>query len=65
MKKTNPALIPRNHQVEKAIQGALKGDYTHFQFMLKTLQSPFIDQDNELTKSPLEHEVVTNTFCGT
>lgn len=67
MKNTNPAVIPRNHQVEKALAASYKGDFEPFQNLLTALRSPY--EDLEISESyknpPQESEFVYQTFCGT
>ncbi len=65
--KTNPLYIPRNHLVERAIQGALKGDYSLFYRLNKLYLNPFTEQAGaeDFTLPPKEEEKIKNTFCGT
>ena len=67
MNRTNPAVIPRNHRVEEAIQGAISGDYTAFFKLNTVLSTPFdLAADNaSYTNPPQPEEVVHQTFCGT
>ena len=67
MREINPILIPRNHQVEAAIQGAYQGDYSLFHRLNKAWKKPFAENSDyqDLESPPLEHERVTQTFCGT
>lgn len=67
MRECNPVLIPRNHQVEAAIQGAYLGDYSLFQRLHKAWKTPFVENPDyeDLEMPPLAHERVTQTFCGT
>ncbi len=67
MCSVNPLVIPRNHQIEKTIQGALKGDYTHFTRLRSALHRPFDDapSQSEFSQAPTKHERVSQTFCGT
>ena len=68
LNQTNPAVIMRNHYIERAINAAYQlGDYTLFNEMHLASQTPFeaIPEHNFLTKPPKENEVVQNTFCGT
>lgn len=65
MKKHNPAVIPRNHQIEKAIKHAEDADYDYFFRLLAAIKTPFSCQDHELMRPPATDEVVKNTFCGT
>jgi len=67
MNSSNPIYIPRNHQVERAIQASLSGDHSVMTQMNELLKRPFIEQTDfeEYKKAPLENERVTATFCGT
>lgn len=67
MKAANPAIIPRNHQVEKAIAAAYAGDLSVFHNLTEALADPFSDRspDDPLTLPPEPDEVVHQTFCGT
>ena len=67
MDENNPAIIPRNHKVEEALQAASEGDLEVFYNLLVALKNPY--QNNVNKKSyqlpPTESERVTQTFCGT
>ncbi|MDX5401865.1 MAG: YdiU family protein [Rhodobacterales bacterium] len=67
MLAANPAYIPRNHRVEAMIQAAVAGDMAPFERLLQVLSDPFCEQAGaeDLTRPPLVHEVVAQTFCGT
>lgn len=68
MKKTNPRVIARNHQVEKAILNATQnGDYTLFNRLCTALQTPYELADTELDLQipPKDKERVLRTYCGT
>ncbi|MEQ8401030.1 MAG: YdiU family protein [Roseitalea porphyridii] len=67
MKAVNPAIIPRNHQVEKAIAAAYGGDMSVFHALVDALADPFADRPagDPLTLPPAPDEVVHQTFCGT
>ena len=67
MLTTNPAFIPRNHLVERAIQHALEGDHSTFETLVETLSSPYTEQPDrsDLMQPPKPEEVVHTTFCGT
>ena len=68
MDRVNPALIPRNHQVEAMIAAAVdRTDFTPFRRMLDVLSRPYEDQPaaEDLARPPLPHERVAATFCGT
>lgn len=65
MLAANPKIIPRNHQIEKAIQAAQNQDYDYFKFLHESYKQPFTSTVEELRAPPQAHEVVKNTFCGT
>ena len=67
MTKTNPSVIPRNHQVEQAIQAANNGDDGVFHEMVEAVRYPFIRTEELMTfqKAPALQERVLRTFCGT
>jgi len=68
MQKVNPAIIPRNHLVENAIQAAqVENRLTEFEDLVEALKMPFVDrpEGDKLTLPPEPHEVVQQTFCGT
>lgn len=64
---SNPAVIARNHQIERAIVEGLAGDFDRFEQLNKVLATPFTDQPDaeEFQKDPEDQELVTQTFCGT
>lgn len=67
MKKSNPVIIPRNHQVQKAILLAQRGDYQHFKDLNKALATPYdpCEKNDPFNKAPTPQEIVHHTFCGT
>ena len=67
MGAANPILIPRNHRVEQAIQGAYGGDFAPFHRLVEALAAPYADQDEyaDLEAPPRPEEIVHETFCGT
>ena len=67
MNAVNPALIPRNHRIEQAIQAATHGDFSVFERLHTALQTPFADAPEfaDLKAAPKPEEVVEATFCGT
>jgi len=67
MQQSNPAYIPRNHQIEKVIQAAYQSDYAPMQALSKVLSNPFSEQaGREIYAQPPEtNEIVQATFCGT
>ena len=67
MRAVNPAIIPRNHQIEIAIEEACNGEFLRFHRLNAALQRPFEERPefSEFAAAPFPHEVVTQTFCGT
>ncbi|MEM7568443.1 MAG: YdiU family protein [Pseudomonadota bacterium] len=68
MLKVNPAYIPRNHQVEKAIRASVdEADDGPFHALNTVLSRPYETQDGAeiYAQPPLPNEIVHQTFCGT
>jgi uncharacterized protein YdiU (UPF0061 family) len=67
MQKANPVIIPRNHRIEAAIQAGYNGDFSHFHRLADALATPYTESatNADLEQSPLPHEIVHQTFCGT
>ena len=67
MNAVNPLFIPRNHQVERAIDAAISGDFSVFDELRVVLQQPFIEQPDfaAYAEPPRPDERVYQTFCGT
>ena len=67
MRAANPVLVPRNHRVEQAIQGAYGGDFAPFHRLVDALAAPYADRPEftDLETPPTPNEVVRETFCGT
>ncbi|WP_370401632.1 protein adenylyltransferase SelO [Sulfitobacter sp. JB4-11] len=65
MKRTNPAVVPRNHRVEAMIEAAVAGDMAPFERLSKALATPFTETDPDLHRPPTSDEIVPATFCGT
>ena len=60
----NPAVIPRNHRVEEALDAAESGDLTALQNLLEALRKPY--EDSEIySRSPEPNICKYRTFCGT
>jgi len=67
MKRTNPAIIPRNHRVEEALDAAVeRNDYSVMENLLAVLADPFAHTEEQAayatvpaTSSPYV------TYCGT
>jgi uncharacterized protein YdiU (UPF0061 family) len=66
-KSVNPAVIPRNHKVEEALQAGEEGDLEPFRNLLKGLEKPYEDGEHLAPYQipPKPEEKVTETFCGT
>ncbi|MEN0077433.1 MAG: protein adenylyltransferase SelO family protein, partial [Paracraurococcus sp.] len=68
MRATNPAVIPRNHQVEAVIAAAVeRGDLAPFEALLAATARPFEERAGiePFMLPPREEERVLQTFCGT
>ncbi|WP_369984183.1 YdiU family protein [Thalassolituus sp.] len=67
MNQSNPAIIPRNHQVQRAISAAESGDYEVFEKLLSAVTRPYEDnpEHQEFKQPPEPAEQVLRTFCGT
>ena len=68
MRTANPALIPRNHLVQRAIEAAESGDFSVLDRLNRAWASPYDDPlpaDAELVQPASPEERVTRTFCGT
>ena len=67
MDSVNPLYIPRNHQVERAIAGAVSGDMSTFHELLSVLKQPFREKPGmaHYAAPPMPEQRVTRTFCGT
>lgn len=67
MAKSNPYVIPRNHQIEAMITLAVNGNFDLFHKLNHALSSPFkaSPETADLTAPPAATEKVTQTFCGT
>lgn len=68
MKKSNPAVIPRNHRVEEALDAAVKqGDYSVMNRLLEVLSRPYdyTPDQEEYSKLPQASNQPYRTFCGT
>lgn len=68
MMHRSPAIVPRNHQIEKVIQSALDtGTFAEFHALNSALATPYLDSGDgsEFSTQPQENEKVRYTFCGT
>lgn len=68
MDSVNPAVIPRNHAVERMIADAIeRQDFSTFERLFQRLQHPFVSlpDDEGWLGPPAPEERVYQTFCGT
>lgn len=67
MQQTNPAIIPRNHNVEHALNAAVDGNIKPFRALLSLLKDPYTQRDalTPYQSPPPPQERVYQTFCGT
>lgn len=68
MKDNNPAVIPRNHRVEEALEAAVEqGDYSVMERLLEVLANPFAysPEQDEYATLPPQSNCPYQTFCGT
>ena len=67
--RTNPWIVPRNHQVEAALAAASDhGDLAPFERLLAALRQPFAHDAalSDLAQAaPIEFTARYQTFCGT
>lgn len=68
MKQSNPAVIPRNHCVEDALEAAQnKGDYSKMEKLLHVVTNPFAysSEPEDYYTMPSKSSCGYRTFCGT
>lgn len=67
LQSVNPAVIPRTHRIEEAIQASVADDFAPFERLSRVLQTPFAlaEEDADLARPPTDDEIVPQTFCGT
>jgi uncharacterized protein YdiU (UPF0061 family) len=68
MKRSNPAIIPRNHRVEEALEAAAKeGDYMVMNRLLNVLSNPYAysPEQEDYSTLPEPSACTYRTFCGT
>ena len=66
MNEVNPAVIARNHQVERAITAAEQGDFSIMHKLVEVLRTPFeLAPKNAEYKYPNDDDQPYRTFCGT
>ena len=68
MRDSNPLVIPRNYQVEKALDLAVRmGDYNALESLLDVLSDPYNHSrvEEEYMKPPEPSNIAYKTYCGT
>ena len=68
MQNSNPAVIPRNHRVEEALEAAVKqGDYSVMERLLDVLSNPYTHstEQNDYCTLPTPSNRPYRTYCGT
>lgn len=68
MRKSNPAVIPRNHRVEEALEAAVEhGDYSVMERFLNVLSNPYAHskEQEEYAAPPEPSSCPYRTYCGT
>lgn len=68
MRSQNPAVIPRNHRVEEALEAAVKrDDYSVMHRLLRVLSNPYAysSEQTEYAVPPEPSGCRYRTFCGT
>lgn len=68
MRNSNPAVIPRNHRVEEALEAAVeKGDFSVMKRLLEVLSNPYAHTPEQAEYCTLPPTSTTpyRTFCGT
>ncbi|MFI8575539.1 YdiU family protein [Rossellomorea aquimaris] len=68
MRKHNPAVIPRNHRVEEALEAAVEsGDYSVMERLLEVLKNPYqlLTEQCKYATPPDPSNRPYRTYCGT
>jgi len=67
MRRTNPVRIPRNHQVERAVQDGENGKPQTMIALLAAVKNSYAEDPAfaAYEQPPKPHEIITQTFCGT
>ncbi len=67
LNQINPVYIPRNHQVQLAIDLAYENDFSKMLEMIEVFKNPFkeVSEYVSYSRAPLEKEKIRRTFCGT
>ena len=66
MKKVNPLVIPRNHNIEEVLKEGIQGNLKPFNHFLNILKNPYTNQKNiSEYQTPADFNKNYQTFCGT
>ncbi|TQR19416.1 protein adenylyltransferase SelO [Psychrobacillus vulpis] len=68
MRDSNPAVIPRNHRVEEALEAAVEhGNYSVMEQLLAVLSTPYAHspEQADYCKLPAQSNSPYQTYCGT
>lgn len=66
MRNSNPAVIPRNHRVEEALDAAIEGDFSVMERLMEVLADPYAySSEQEEYTAPSTSTTPYRTFCGT
>ena len=68
IRRVSPAIVPRNHQVEKALEAAIeRADYQPFERLHAALAQPYDDTPKTAAYAapPEPTDIPYRTFCGT
>ena len=68
MRAVNPAVIPRNHRIERVIAAAVEDtDFAPFEALSRSLARPYDERPpgDPDAQPPRPDERVLQTFCGT
>ncbi|MFC3771787.1 YdiU family protein [Paenibacillus sp. GCM10012303] len=68
MRSSNPAIVPRNHRVEEALEAAVEqDDYSVMERLLSALADPYAysPEQDAYSAPPAESGEPYRTFCGT
>ena len=68
MQRSNPAVIPRNHRVEEALEAAVElEDYSVLERLLEVLSTPFAHsaEQADYCTPPVDTSRPYQTYCGT
>jgi len=67
MRASNPAVIPRNHRVEEALEAAVeRGDFTVMDRLMNVLGKPYAYTEDQVEyTTPQVSNVPYRTYCGT